>query len=86
MKTLPKTMVGGICCIAFGILEILIAQADYQHRIYVYRYVDSGCKPGSGCPFPSMNDHLMWFGFALIIAGCFLLSYRQIKHGMKFRK
>jgi len=86
MKTLHKTIVGGICCITFGILDFLIAQAEYEHRIYVYRYVDSGCKPGSSCPFPAMNEHLIWLGITLIIIGSFLISYRLVKHGIRFRK
>ena len=86
MKTLSKTIVGGICCIAFGILMIVIAEAEYQHRIYIYRYVDSGCKPGSGCPFPGVDDNLIWLGITSVVIGSFLLSYRLVKQGMKFRK
>jgi hypothetical protein len=78
MKTLHRTVVGGICCIMFGILDIVIVVADFQYRNYVFFHVGGVCKSGSGCPVPAMHDELVWLGVAAIIAGFFLLSYKKI--------
>jgi hypothetical protein len=78
MKTLPRTITVGICCIIFGILDIVIEVIDYQNRIYAYRYLSSQCKPGSSCPFPAMDDHIIWLGVAAIITGVFLISYKKL--------
>lgn len=75
----------GIGCIIFGISDIIYAISDYEYRIYAYHYL-STCKPGSGCPYPALDDNLVLLGIVIIVIGVILLSSRKIKQLIKIRK
>ena len=58
-----------IWCVSVGVFVIAYAIFDYEYRVYSYRYLPSSCKIGSSCPFPAINDMLLWIGGAIIITG-----------------
>lgn len=71
----------GVSCAVSGACVIVYAILDYQNKVYEYRYLPSPCKPGSSCPFPSVNDMLILIGTAIIVAGILLMLFRKIPFG-----
>jgi len=76
----------GIGCIIFGVSVIIYTIYDYEYRIFAFRYLPSLCPPGSGCPYPALDDNLVLLGTVIIVIGVILLSSRKIIQLIKIRK
>jgi len=86
MNKMNRSSIYSIICIIFGVSIIIYTIYDYEYRIFAYRYLPSLCPPGSGCPYPALNDNLVLLGTFIIVIGAILLSYGKIKLGIKIRK
>jgi len=76
MRSSSLFVIGSIVSVAAVIVYAIL---DYQNRVYEYRYLPSKCVVGSSCPFPAVNDGLIWLGIVIIVVGIVLILFRKMQ-------